>query len=176
MCFAHRYGRGKSRRSGTMGTYRSSFVAHRSRKCVHGGDRGMSWPGHVRGNRSWERSVSDKESHSRGSLVSPACWGTTSLSAPRSWRCTTGMTLRPLCVATRSYRLAVILTPLGGRIWAPCPTGSLGPVRAGWHLVDTEQQGPRPHSAEMLHCVQHDMYRTCIGRPGDTVYLLSAAQ
>ena len=31
------------------------------------------------------------------------------------------------------------------------------------HLVDTEQQGPRPHRAEMLHCVQHDMYKTCIG-------------
>ena len=56
-------------------------------------------------------------------------------------------------------RSQVILTPLGGQIWAP----SL----QTWHVEGAGAPGPstlsskapRLQGAEMLHCVQHDMVR-----------------
>ncbi len=119
------------------------------------------------------RTARCEQTHSRGPLASPACWGTAFPSAPRSWRCTTGMTLRPLCVATRDEIISSCSHPDAAR-WKDLGAMPYGFARSGArrvHLVDTEQQGPRPHRAEMLHCVQHDMYKTCIGRPGGTLYI-----
>ena len=42
------------------------------------------------------------------------------------------------------------------------PTGSPCPVRAGCTLRILSSRAPWPHSAEMLHFVQHDMYRTAV--------------
>ena len=155
------------------------------------------------------RTARCEQTHSRGPLASPACWGTAFPSAPRS----VSTTLRqhhapsaPRSVSTtlvamhnrhdltaplRRYerrdhivlQSSFILTPPGGRIWAPCPTGSPGPVRAGC-LVDTEQ--PWTLSSRALGHIALRCFiamrcftafsMTCIGRPGGTVYLLSAAQ